>query len=141
MNKTSTTDKRADGTSQPSTRKSSSNRRSSSGTDWTAFDAMTDVEATAAALSDPDAQPITREQFAKAKRKSRCFSIRIALRMTQEQFAEAFRIPVGTIRDWEQLRTEPDQAAKAYLKVIAVNPEYVKAALSHRPGSPKPKAG
>ena len=94
----------------------------------------------AAALADPDAQPWTKEQLAKAKRRPRCFVIRRALRMTQEEFAEAFRIPVGTVRDWEQLRTEPDQAAKAYLKVIATNPKYVLKALAWVPGTPKPNA-
>ena len=108
--------------------------------DWAAFRAMTEEEVAAAALADPDAQPLTDEDFKRMKRKPRCYSIRIALRMTQEQFAEAFRIPVGTIRDWEQWRTEPDQAAKAYLKVISVNPQYVLKALAHVPGKPKPKA-
>ena len=94
----------------------------------------------AAALSDPDAQPLTDEDFKRMKRKPRCYSIRTALRMTQEEFAEAFRIPVGTIRDWEQWRAEPDQAAKAYLKVIATNPQYIRKALEWVPGTPKPTA-
>lgn len=108
--------------------------------DWAAFDALSEEEVMAAALSDPDAQPITAEDYRRMKRRARCYVIRRTLRMTQEQFAEAFRIPVGTIRDWEQWRTEPDQAAKAYLKVIAVNPQYVMKALDHVPGQPKPNA-
>ena len=37
-------------------------------TDWERFDAMTDEEVTAAALSDPDAQPLTEEQLRKFHR-------------------------------------------------------------------------
>jgi len=54
--------------------------------------------------------------------------------MTQEEFAAAYRIPVGTLRDWEQRRTEPDQANRAYLRVIAVDPEFVKQALARTSG-------
>jgi putative transcriptional regulator len=38
-------------------------------------------------------------------------------------------IPLGTLRDWEQGRCEPDQPAKAYLTVIARDPEGVDRAL------------
>jgi putative transcriptional regulator len=53
--------------------------------------------------------------------------------MTQEEFAAAYQIPVGTLRDWEQGRTEPDQANRAYLKVIAVDPQFVRRALAQFP--------
>jgi putative transcriptional regulator len=36
--------------------------------DWTRFDAMTEAERHAAALSDPDAQPITPENIRRMKR-------------------------------------------------------------------------
>jgi putative transcriptional regulator len=57
-------------------------------------------------------------------------TLRRALGLTQEEFAARYRIPVGTLRDWEQGRTEPDQPARAYIKVIASNPEWVSRALS-----------
>ena len=88
-------------------------------TDWTAFDAMTDEERHAAALSDPDAQPIDEEKWKRMKRTPRAKIIRRALGLSQEDFAVRFHIPIGTLRDWEQGRAEPDQAARAYLKVIA----------------------
>ena len=44
--------------------------------------------------------------------------------------AQAFRIPIGTLRDWEQHRAEPDACAKAYLAVIAAEPDVVRAALA-----------
>ncbi|HUB49747.1 MAG TPA: helix-turn-helix domain-containing protein [Acetobacteraceae bacterium] len=46
---------------------------------------------------------------------------RCALGLTQEEFSVRFRVPLGTVRDWEQGKTEPDQAARAYLKVIAAD--------------------
>ena len=101
---------------------------------WEAFRALTDDEVVARALRDPDNRPITSEDRKRMKPRPRAYIIRRALRMTQEEFSEAFRIPIGTLRDWEQGRTEPDQANRAYLKVIAVDPEFVKRALALRPG-------
>jgi putative transcriptional regulator len=102
--------------------------------DWAAFDALTEAEVVARAMKDPDNLPITREDGGRMKSRPRAYIVRRALRMTQEEFAEAYRIPVGTLRDWEQGRTQPDQANLAYLKVIAVDPEFVKRALALRPG-------
>ena len=51
--------------------------------------------------------------------------LRERLGLTQEAFAAAYRIPVGTLRDWEQCRKRPDAPARAYLTVIARNPEAV----------------
>lgn len=96
---------------------------------------MTEEEIYAAALADPDAQPLTEEQLATMKRVPRARSLRRALRLTQEEFAERYRIPVGTLRDWEQGRTEPDAPARAYLHVIACDPEGIMRALQRRPGS------
>jgi len=41
--------------------------------------------------------------------------IRRALSLTQEQFAERFHIPLGTLRDWEQDAAQPDQSARAFI--------------------------
>ena len=94
-------------------------------TDWNALAAMTDEEVVVAALTDPDNLPRTAAQLARAKRRPRVFVIRRAMQLSQEAFAARFQIPLGTLRDWEQGRTEPDQAAKAYLKVIAADAEFV----------------
>ena len=56
------------------------------------------------------------------------------LALTQEEFAARYHIPLGTLRDWEQGRSEPDQPAKAYLTVIARDPEGVERALQPVPG-------
>jgi putative transcriptional regulator len=43
--------------------------------------------------------------------------------MTQAQFSAAFRVPLSTLRDWEQGRTRPDAPARALLTAIASDPE------------------
>lgn len=98
--------------------------------DWQHFDAMTEEEAEANALSDHDNPSMTTEQFRTAPRMPRVKVIRRALRLTQEEFAARYQIPLGTLRDWEQGRTEPDQPAKAYLKVIAADPQGTVEALA-----------
>jgi putative transcriptional regulator len=87
----------------------------------------------AAAVKDPDARPISDKDFARMKHVPRAKIVRRALGLTQEEFAARFHIPLGTLRDWEQGRTEPDQPARAYLKVIAVDPQAVRLALEATP--------
>jgi putative transcriptional regulator len=82
-----------------------------------------------AARADPDARPMIPEELAKARRVPRIKTLRRALGLTQEEFAARYRIPLGTLRDWEQGRSEPDQPARAYLTVIAHDPEGVRRAL------------
>jgi putative transcriptional regulator len=94
---------------------------------------MTEAEIAAAAAADPDAKPMTPEERAKARQVPRVRTLRRALGLTQEEFAARYHIPLGTLRDWEQGRTEPDQPARAYLKVIASNPEEVSRALAAPP--------
>src|SRR5262245_4557255 len=101
--------------------------------DWSRFDAMTDEERHAAAMADPDARPMTEEEWARARPVPRVSIIRRAFQLSQEDFAAQFHIPIGTLRDWEQGRKEPDAAAKAYLRVIASEPETVRKALLPRP--------
>jgi putative transcriptional regulator len=97
--------------------------------DWRRADAMTDAQIHAAALSDPDAQPLTPQRLASMRRTPQVRVIRRALGLSQEEFAARFHIPLGTLRDWEQDRKEPDTAARAYLRVIGHNPAAVTAAL------------
>lgn len=84
---------------------------------------MTDDEVVAAAKDDPDARPLTADDVARMKKVPRAKIIRRALGLSQEEFAARYRIPLGTLRDWEQGRSEPDQTARAYLEVIASEPE------------------
>src|SRR5438874_6538972 len=96
---------------------------------------MTEAEIHAAALADPDAQPLSEERIARMKRVPRVRTLRRALGLTQEEFAARYHIPIGTLRDWEQGRSEPDQPARAYLKVIAGDPDGVRRALEAGPKS------
>jgi putative transcriptional regulator len=91
---------------------------------------MTEEEISAAAAADPDARPMTPEQLATARRIPRIKTLRRALGLTQDEFATRYHIPLGTLRDWEQGRREPDQPARAYLKVIAADPEGVSRSLA-----------
>src|ERR1700722_5810384 len=93
---------------------------------------MTDAEGLAAARGDPDAKPFTTAQLARMKHTPRAKPIRRALGLTQEEFAMRFRIPLGTLRDWEQGAAQPHRAAQAYLTVIARDPEAVSKALKPR---------
>jgi putative transcriptional regulator len=105
-------------------------RPSAGRTDWARLNAMTDEEALAAALSDPDAQPSTAEQLAGMRRVSRVKVLRQRLGMTQARFAEAFHLPITTLRDWEQHRSTPDAPARALLLAIERDPEAMRRLLA-----------
>ena len=99
-------------------------------TDWARFDAVTDEEAVTAALSDPDARPLTPEQLSSMRRVSRVKVLRQRLGMTQMQFANAFHLPITTLRDWEQHRSTPDAPARALLLAIERDPEVMRRLLA-----------
>jgi putative transcriptional regulator len=88
---------------------------------------MTETEIEDAARSDPDNPP---RDLANMRRVPRVKTLRRALDLTQEEFSSRYRIPLGTLRDWEQRRSEPDQPARAYLAVIAADPNNVARALN-----------
>lgn len=56
-------------------------------------------------------------------------AIRRKLGMTQTQFSAAFGFDVQALREWEQGRRRPERTARAYLRVIAREPETVHRAL------------
>jgi putative transcriptional regulator len=99
-------------------------------TDWTRIDAMTDEEVVAAALADSDAQPLAAGRLASMRRVSRVKALRQRLGMTQGEFAEAFHLPITTLRDWEQRRSTPDAPARALLLAIERDPEVMRRLLS-----------
>ena len=55
--------------------------------------------------------------------------IREALGMSQQAFASAYRIPLATLKGWEQGRRHPDATASAYLSVIARLPQQARDVL------------
>jgi len=95
-------------------------------TDWARIRSMTDEEITVAALSDPDALPMTDEQLARSRRVNIVKGIRQMIGMTQAEFAAAFQLPLATVRDWEQERSRPDAPARALLNAIARDPEVMR---------------
>lgn len=93
---------------------------------------MSNEQVENAALADPDAQPLTAADFDRMKRVPRVKIIRRAINLTQEEFAERYHIPLGTLRDWEQGRAEPDQPTRAYLTLIARDPQRAHRMLNRR---------
>ena len=91
---------------------------------------MGEDEILAAARADAENPPLTHRALARLKPVPRVRTLRRALGLTQQEFALRYRIPLGTLRDWEQGRTQPDQPARAYLAVIARDPEHVRRALA-----------
>ena len=79
-------------------------------------------DAIAFAKGDERRAEIVRPVDIKALRKRR--------RMTQSEFSKAYRLPVGTVRDWEQHRREPDTGSKIYLAMIEADPEGVQRILA-----------
>jgi putative transcriptional regulator len=92
-----------------------------------------DAQILVAAKADPDAQPLSVRQLRAMRRVALAKRIRWKLGLSQEDFSARFQIPLGTLRDWEQHRTEPDQAALAYLKVIAADAGFVARAVAAQP--------
>jgi len=56
-------------------------------------------------------------------------ALRKRLGLTQPEFAARFGFNVSRLRDWEQGRSNPDSAARAYLVVIEREPDAVRRAL------------
>ena len=98
-------------------------------TDWRAFDAMSEEKRHRAAISDRDCPPASEAQLARARRVPTVRALREKLRLTQEEFASRFHLPLGTVRDWEQGAHRPDKAAQVLLTVIAKDPDAVARAL------------
>ena len=56
-------------------------------------------------------------------------SVRAKLGLSQAEFGARFGLPLGNIRDWEQGRSKPDQAARMLILTIKRSPEAVAGAL------------
>jgi putative transcriptional regulator len=59
-------------------------------------------------------------------------AIRAKLGMSQTQFAARHGFSAARVRDWEQGRRVPDAGVRAFLKVIAAEPELVERVLEAR---------
>ena len=58
-------------------------------------------------------------------------AIRRSLRMSQNRFSTAYRIPLATLKNWEQGRRQPDAPAAAYLLAIKHKPREIMEAVAH----------
>jgi putative transcriptional regulator len=92
---------------------------------------MTDAEVEAAALADPDAQPLTEGQLKSARRVGLHGTLRQKLKLSRAEFAARYHIPIETLRGWEQGTLQPDAVAEALLHLISANPAGVAGELSH----------
>ena len=57
-------------------------------------------------------------------------AIRAATNKTQAEFARAYHLPIGTIRDWEQNRRQPDAPARVLLSIIERDPHTIEQLLA-----------
>ncbi len=57
-------------------------------------------------------------------------ALRRSLRMSQHRFSTAYRIPLPTLKNWEQGRRYPDAPAAAYLLAIKRRPKEVMEAVA-----------
>ena len=101
-------------------------------TDWHRVDGMSDEELSQNALDDPENPPAEAFLEGTLQEAFRPQWIRRRLAMSQREFAETFGFPVRSLQQWEQGRSEPSRAIRAYLRVIAVDPESVRRALRKR---------
>ena len=74
---------------------------------------------------DVTAEAMDRGQRARLIRKTRT-----GLGLSQTEVAERFRVPVGTLRDWEQARATAPDFAIAYVRVIGRHPDLVAKAVA-----------
>jgi putative transcriptional regulator len=104
-------------------------------TDWAALDAMTEEEIHEAALSDPDAQPLTEEELSQFKRVHPPEGIdvqelRRRLGLSQALFAHFFGVSKRTVQEWEQGRKKPSGPAQILLGLISAHPTLIQGLLS-----------
>lgn len=68
-------------------------------------------------------QRVTKTDLAGMRRVAPVKDLRWKLSMSQEEFASAYGIPLKTLRAWERREVEPSPAERAYIKLIARDPE------------------
>ena len=83
----------------------------------------------AADSHDSEDFTVTAEALDRGQRARLIRQTRTGLGLSQAEFASRFRVPVGTLRDWEQARATAPDFAIAYVRVIALHPEMVAEAV------------
>ena len=95
--------------------------------DWGKVDGTRDADIARQIVEDPETAPVLSDDAHAAVRVK---MVRHRLGLTQAGFAARFRVPLGTVRDWEQGRRRPDAPALALLLVIDREPEAAMRALA-----------
>lgn len=80
--------------------------------------------------SDSEDFDVTVEAMDRGQRARLIRKTRTALGLSQSEFASRFRVPVGTLRDWEQARATAPDFAVAYVRVIGQHPDMVAQAVA-----------
>jgi putative transcriptional regulator len=98
--------------------------------DWARIDAMTDADIDRQIKANPDAADlgdVAPEKIYRYHRPTGLSTKRIRERLglSQVAFAARFGFSVGSVRDWEQGRGDPDTAAQTLLAVIDCDPDLV----------------
>jgi putative transcriptional regulator len=73
---------------------------------------------------DPDTQPEFKPNLAT--------QARLVLGLTQQQMADLTKIPIATLRNWEQNRTRPAAGATAFFRLLLKIPGHAKKALTEQ---------
>lgn len=89
----------------------------------------------AAVGADPDQAPVRTEATMECARRDVHGVPRLPLGIGQIEFANRYRLALGTLRNWEQGRSEPDRSAKVLLAAISADPDG-EAAAATRAGNP-----
>lgn len=92
-----------------------------------AFEMMMDGMADAIAYTDGD------QARARVARQVDVKTVRAATKKSQMEFAKTFHLPIGTVRDWEQRRRQPDAPARVLLSMIEADPEAVERMVAKLP--------
>ena len=61
-------------------------------------------------------------------------AIRAKTRLSQTKFADKLRVPVATVRDWEQHRRSPDAPARTLLGMVDADPKAALALIARMAG-------
>lgn len=84
----------------------------------------------AADPADANDFDVTVEAMDRGQRARMVRQTRTELGLSQSEFAVRFRVPVGTLRDWEQARVTAPDFAIAYVRVIRQHPDMVAKAVA-----------
>jgi putative transcriptional regulator len=83
---------------------------------------VSDAEADAPALADPDNPPLSDRQLRRMALAREVRLVREKTGLSQPQFASRFHIGLARLRDFEQARSEPDFVVRVFLRMIEEDP-------------------